>query len=52
MVGLLLLGFVLFIIIDTATNGYTKDGIEVLLEWIEDHPIRGVFIFILGTCTN
>jgi hypothetical protein len=51
-IGLLLLGFVLFVIIDTTTNGYVKDGIEVFLEWIEDHPIGGMFLFMVGTCTN
>jgi hypothetical protein len=51
-IGLLLLGFVLFLIIDTTTNGYVKDGIEEFLEWIEDHPIGGVFLFMIGTCRN
>jgi membrane protein DedA with SNARE-associated domain len=49
-VGLLLLGFVLFIIIDTTTNGYLKVGIKEFLEWIEDHPIGGMFLFMVGTC--
>ena len=49
-VGLLLFGFVLFIIIDTTTNGYVKDGIKEFLEWIEDHPIGGMFLFMVGTC--
>lgn len=50
-IGLLLLGCVVFIIIDTTTNGYVKDSIESFLEWIEDHPIGGVFLFMVGTCT-
>jgi hypothetical protein len=48
-IGLLLLGFVLFVIIDTATNGYVKDAIDSFLEWIEDNPVGGMFVFIVGT---
>jgi hypothetical protein len=51
-IGLLLLGFVIFIIIDTTTNGYVKDGIKEFLEWIEDHPIGGMFLFMVGKCTK
>eukprot|EP00978_Attheya_sp_CCMP212_P009912 scaffold23644_cov53-Attheya_sp.AAC.4 len=43
--GLALLGFVVFIIVDSATTGYTTDGIRDFLQWIEDNPIPGVFAF-------
>jgi hypothetical protein len=49
-IGLLLLGFVLCVIVDTTTNGYVKDSIEVFFEWIEVHPIIGMFLFMIGTC--
>jgi hypothetical protein len=49
-VGILLLGFVLCIIVDTTTNGYIKDGIELFFEWIEVHPIIGFFSFVVGMC--
>jgi hypothetical protein len=51
-IGLLLLGFVSFVIIDATTNGYVKDGIEVFFEWIEVHPISGCFSFVAGTFGN
>ena len=44
--GLALLGFVVFIIVDSATTGYTTDGIRDFLQWIEDNPLPGVFAFI------
>jgi hypothetical protein len=49
-IGSLLLAFVLFVVIDTATNGYVKDGIDVFFEWVEVHPIRGFFSFVFGKC--
>ena len=51
-VRLLLFGFVLFIIVDTTTTGYVKDGIEVFFEWIEVHPISGFFSFVVGMCPS
>jgi hypothetical protein len=51
-IGLLLLGFVLWIIVDTSTNGYVKDGIELFFEWIEVHPIIGFFSFVVGMFRN
>jgi uncharacterized membrane protein YdjX (TVP38/TMEM64 family) len=47
-IGLLLLGFVIFVIVDTLTNGYVKDGIEQFLKWVEENPAGGVFVFIIG----
>jgi hypothetical protein len=48
-IGLILLGFVLFVIIDTATNGYVKEAIHSFLEWIEDNPVGGMFVYIVGS---
>lgn len=49
-VGLLLLGFIVFVIVDTATNGYVKDTVSAFLDWIEENPISGFFLFVVGTC--
>jgi hypothetical protein len=49
-VGLLLLGFIVFVIVDTATNGYVKDTVSAFLDWIEENPIGGFFLFVVGTC--
>jgi hypothetical protein len=51
-IGLILLGFVVFIIVDLTTNGYTTDGFEAILEWIEDNPVGGAFVFVISKCTD
>ena len=52
-VGLFLLGFVCFVIIDSTTNGYIKTGIREFLEWIQyDNPIGGIFLFTLVCCVT
>jgi hypothetical protein len=48
-IGLLLLGFIIFIIVDSATNQHVRNGLEIFLEWIEDNPIGGFFLFVIGT---
>jgi uncharacterized membrane protein YdjX (TVP38/TMEM64 family) len=48
-IGLLLLGFIIFIIIDSITNKYVRNGLEIFLEWIQDNPISGFFLFVIGT---
>ena len=48
-VGLLLLGIVIYIIIDSVTNKYVRDGLITFLEWIEDNPWSGFFLFMIGT---
>lgn len=45
-VGLLLLTLIVFVIADSFTNQYVKDGILDFLEWIEGHPVAGVLSFI------
>ena len=49
LLGLALIGFVVFVIADTLTNQYLKDAIESFLEWIEENPGGGAVLFIVGT---
>lgn len=44
--GLLLLGFIIFVIVDTQTNNYVRDVIFAFLEWIEQNVVAGVFAFM------
>jgi len=44
--GLLLLGFIIFVIVDSLTNQYSRKILLQFLEWIEDNPILGVIAFI------
>jgi uncharacterized membrane protein YdjX (TVP38/TMEM64 family) len=46
-VALILIAFVAFVVADSLTNGYIKDGIDNFLEWIEANPAGGVFVFML-----
>ena len=48
-VGLLLLGFIIYVIIDSATNQHVRDGLVTFLEWIEENPLSGFFLFVIGT---
>lgn len=48
-VGFLFAAFIVFIIVDSATNKYALSAIEAFLEWVEDNPVEGVFTFIFGT---
>lgn len=45
-VGLVLVGLIVFIIVDSVTHGFVKGAIEGLLQWIEENPIRGLFVFM------
>ena len=49
-VGLLLLGLIVYIIIDSVTNKYIRDGLVTFLDWIEENPAGGFFLFVIGTC--
>ena len=51
-IGLLLVGFVVFVIIDSATTGYTRDAVNSFLNWIQENPIAGFFLFALGKTDN
>ena len=49
LVGLLLVGFIVFIIVDSATTGHVREVVESFLDWIEENPIGGFFAFVIGT---
>lgn len=44
-IGLFLLTFIIFVVVDSATNGYVKDGTTDFLEWVEENPGGGVIVF-------
>merc|ERR1712226_682635 len=46
-VGLLLLGFIIYVIVDSFTTAYIRTGIQAFLEWIEANPVPGFFIFMV-----
>jgi uncharacterized membrane protein YdjX (TVP38/TMEM64 family) len=46
-VGLILVGFITFVVIDSQTNRYVRNGITVFLEWIQQNPGAGVVAFML-----
>jgi uncharacterized membrane protein YdjX (TVP38/TMEM64 family) len=46
-VGLFLLAFLIFVIVDSQTNAYIKSGMESFLEWVEANPGGGVLVFML-----
>jgi uncharacterized membrane protein YdjX (TVP38/TMEM64 family) len=48
LIGLLLLGIIVFVIVDTATTGYVREGVESFLNWMKDNPIAGFFLFVIG----
>ena len=45
-IGLILLGIVVYIIVDSTTNRYVAQGIQIFLQWFEDNPIAGLFAFM------
>lgn len=45
--GLLLLGFIIYVIVDSFTTAYIRTGIQTFLEWIEANPVPGIFIFMV-----
>lgn len=46
--GLILLGVVIYIIVDSSTTQHVKNGIVSFLEWIKENPAEGAFLFIIG----
>jgi len=46
-IGVLLVAFVTYVIIDSATTGYIRTGVQSFLEWIENNPIPGFFVFMV-----
>lgn len=47
-VAVIILGLILFVIIDYSTTGYIRMGINNFLEFIETNPILGIFLFSVG----
>jgi len=45
-IGLLLLGLIVFVIIDSQTNQWVRTGIVAFLEWVENNVVAGVFAFM------
>lgn len=45
-IGLILLGIVIYIIVDSTTNQYVAQGIQTFLKWFEDNPVAGLFAFM------
>ena len=46
-VGFFLLAFIVFVITDSLTNKYIREGMQDFLDWVEDNPASGVVAFIL-----
>jgi len=46
-IGVLLLALIVFVIVDSQTNNFVRDGILSFLEWIEENVVWGVLSFIL-----
>ena len=46
-IGIILVAFIAFVIADSLTNGYIGDGIGSFLEWIEQNPTAGFFVFMV-----
>ena len=44
--GLILLGVIIYVIVDSQTNNHVKNGIVAFLEWIQNNLIAGVFSFV------
>lgn len=45
--GILLVSFIIFVIVDSTTNGYIKTAIDSFLKWIEENPVAGIFVFMI-----
>lgn len=48
LVAVLLVGFILFVVLDsTIGKGWVLDTVDAFLEWIEDNPVPGIFVFVV-----
>jgi uncharacterized membrane protein YdjX (TVP38/TMEM64 family) len=45
--AILLVGFIAYIIADSLTAGNVSDAVDSFLQWIEDNPVPGIFVFML-----
>lgn len=43
--GLLLVGFIIFIVVDSTNNQHIKNLVEDFLDWVENNPVAGFFAF-------
>lgn len=46
-VGLVFFAFVVFVIVDSATNMHALGAVHEFLEWVEQNPVSGVFAFVI-----
>lgn len=47
-VALILVAFIVFVILDsTIGEGWIRDGVNIFLQWIEENPVPGLFVFIV-----
>jgi uncharacterized membrane protein YdjX (TVP38/TMEM64 family) len=46
-IAVILIAFIGFVIADSLTSGYIRDGVISFLEWIEANPAAGIFVFVL-----
>jgi len=46
LIGLILVGLIIFIIVDSTSNRYIANGIQTFLEWFERNPVAGLFAFM------
>lgn len=46
-IALLFVGFIIYLIIDSITTGHIRSGVTKFLEWIEDNPVAGLFVFMV-----
>ena len=46
-IALVLVGIIVFVIVDSLTNGYVRDGVNTFLEWIQANPGPGVVVFAI-----
>jgi len=51
-IALVLLGLIIYVIVDSTTSQHVKNGIFAFLQWIEENPGKGVVLFILGNVSQ
>jgi len=47
LIGLVLVAFIIFVIVDSQTNNFVRDGIVSFLDWVEENVVGGVLVFIV-----
>lgn len=45
-ITLILVGFIIFVIVDSTQDQYVRSGMQSFLSWMEDNPTAGVFAFM------